>query len=186
MNSPILFTRNLMLRPLSGEDFEPWAAFNADEETMRHLGGVQPRAVAWRGLCVMAGAWSIRGFSMFALIERTSGRWVGRAGPWQPEGWPGTEIGWGVAREFAGRGYAYEAAAAAMDYAVDALGWRDVMHTIAPANHRSIRLAERLGAVNRGLTRLPPPLDALPVDNWGQSADQWRSRRQAVSGSPAE
>ena len=182
MTGPILFTERLILRPLSGEDFEPWCAFHADAVTMRHLGGVQDRSTAWRGLCTMAGAWQIRGFSMFALIERGTGRWIGRVGPWQPEGWPGTEVGWGVAREFAGKGYAREAAVATIDYAFDVLGWDEVIHTIAPDNTESAALAARLGSTNRGPTRLPPPLDQLPVDNWGQSAAQWRARRRGPSG----
>ena len=177
MSGPILFTERLILRPLNGEDFEPWAAFQADPETMRFLGGVQDRSSAWRSLCTMAGAWSVRGFSMFALIERDSGRWVGRVGPWQPEGWPGTEIGWGVAREFAGKGYAHEAAIAAMDYVVDILGWTDIIHTIDPDNLPSIRLAQRLGAVNRGPTRLPSPYENAPVDAWGHTAAEWKARR---------
>lgn len=176
MTLPILFTERLMLRPLNGEDFEAWAAFQADAETMRFLGGAQTRAEAWRSLCTMAGAWSVRGYSMFALIERSTSSWVGRVGPWQPEGWPGTEIGWGVAREHAGKGYAYEAAVAAMDYAVEMLGWTDIIHTIDPDNLPSIRLAQRLGAVNRGPTRLPPPYENAPVDAWGQTAVEWKTR----------
>lgn len=176
MDGPVLFTERMVLRPLSAEDAEPWYAFHADPVTMRHLGGVQPRGVAWRGLCTMAGAWPIRGFSMFSLIERGTGRWIGRVGPWQPEGWPGTEIGWGVAADFAGHGYAHEAAVAAIDYAIDVLGWSEVIHTIAPDNIQSARLAARLGSVNRGAARLPAPLDHLPVDAWGQSAAEWRSR----------
>ena len=117
-----------------------------------------------------------RGFSQFAVIERATGAWVGRIGPWQPEGWPGTEIGWGVASAFSGRGYAHEAACAAMDYAVDVLGWEEIIHTIVPDNHRSIRLAERLGSIHRGSTRLPPPLDQLRVDFWSQTAASWRAR----------
>ena len=116
-----------------------------------------------------------RGFSMFSVIERDTGAWVGRIGPWQPEGWPGTEIGWGVARGFAGRGYAYEAAGAAMDYAVDVLGWSEIVHTIVPENTRSIRLAERLGSVHRGPTRMPPPLDAIEADLWSQTAADWKA-----------
>lgn len=181
MTGPVLHTERLILRPLSGEDFEPWVAFQADPGTMRFLGGVQSRQEAWRSLCVMAGAWAVNGFSMFSLIERDTGRWVGRVGPWQPEGWPGREIGWGVAREYAGRGYAHEAAAASMDYAVDVLGWTDIIHTIDPDNAPSIRLAQRLGAVNRGPTRLPPPLEHLPVDAWGQTADQWRAARYSAA-----
>lgn len=185
MTFPTLHTRNLILRPLNGEDWEAWAAFAADEETMRFLGGVQERPTAWRGLCTMAGAWMVKGFSMFSLIERETGRWVGRVGPWKPEGWPGTEVGWGVSRGFAGKGYAYEAAAASMDYAVDVLGWTDIIHTIDPENERSIRLAQRLGSTNRGPTSLPAPLDTFRVDAWGQSADEWRARRQTAAASSA-
>lgn len=178
-NGPLLVTERLILRPPTREDFDAWADFHADPETMRFLGGVQPRSVAWRGLCAMTGAWQIAGFAMFSLIERGSGRWVGRVGPWRPEGWPGDEVGWGVAREFAGRGYAYEAAVASIDYAVDILGWSDVIHTIDPANAASIALAKRLGAANRGPTRLPEPHSDAPVDAWGQSAGQWRARKRA-------
>ena len=174
--APVLFTPRLMLRPLNGDDFEAYAAFAADPEQMRYLGGAMSREVAWRDFTLRAGAWMTRGFSQFAVIERATGAWVGRIGPWQPEGWPGTEIGWGVASAFAGRGYAYEAACAAMDYAVDVLGWEEIIHTIVPDNRRSIRLAERLGSVHRGPTRLPPPLDQLRVDFWSQTAAAWRAR----------
>jgi len=179
MSGPVIETARLTMRPLNGEDFEPWAAFQANPETMRFLGGVQTREEAWRSLCTMAGAWAVNGFSMFSLIERETGRWVGRVGPWQPAGWPGTEVGWGVAREFAGRGYAYEAAVVSMDYATGVLGWSDVIHVIDPANLPSIRLARRLGSVNRGPARLPPPFEAMRVDAWGQSAADWRRRAQA-------
>ncbi|MFD1789648.1 GNAT family N-acetyltransferase [Sphingomonas floccifaciens] len=169
-----------MLRLPEPGDFDAWADFCADADQMRFLGGAMPRSVAWRDMAMRAGAWASHGFSMFSVIERATGAWVGRIGPWQPEGWPGTEVGWGVARAFAGRGYAYEAAAAAMDYAVDVLGWRQVIHTIDPDNAASIRLAERLGSTNRGPVSLPPPLAHFRVDAWGQSADQWRARRVAA------
>ena len=50
-------------------------------------------------MATMTGAWSLCGFSMFSVTLRESGRWIGRIGPWRPEGWPGTEIGWGLARD---------------------------------------------------------------------------------------
>src|SRR5437870_1326585 len=105
-SEPTLETERLILRPTAAADFEPWAAFMGDEEATRHLGGVQPRSVAWRGLLQVAGAWTIQGFSMFSVIEKTSGRWLGRLGPWQPYDWPGTEVGWGIVRDAWGRGYA--------------------------------------------------------------------------------
>lgn len=81
MTSPVLQTERLILRVPSAEDFEAWAAFHAEADTMRFLSGVQPRGAAWRGLCTMVGAWSVRGFAMFSVIERDTGRWVGRIGP---------------------------------------------------------------------------------------------------------
>ncbi|WP_374297416.1 GNAT family N-acetyltransferase [Sphingomonas sp.] len=179
MNGPVLFTERLILRPPVAEDFEAWAAFHAEPETMRFLGGVQPRGTAWRGLCTMAGAWSIRGFAMFSVIARDTGQWIGRIGPWQPEGWPGREVGWGVAQDFAGRGYAYEAACASIDYAFDVLGWDHVIHTIDPENEGSIRLAQRLGSSNEGPVSLPAPLETFRVDAWGQSTEDWRKRRRS-------
>ena len=82
----------------------------------------------------------------------------------------------GIAPQFAGKGYAYEATVATMDYVFDVLGWPDVIHTIDPDNIRSIALAKRLGSTNLGPTRLPEPYQDAPVDAWGQSAAQWRAR----------
>ena len=93
----------------------------------------------------MVGAWQVQGFGMFSLIEKATGRWVGRVGPWFPEEWPGTEIGWTLAREAWGRGYATEAATVATDWAFDHLGWTDVIHSIAPDNVASQRVAEKAG-----------------------------------------
>lgn len=179
MTHPVLFTERLVLRRPAAADFDAWAAFAADPETTRFIGGAVERSMAWRQLCMMAGAWEVSGFAMFSVIERATGKWVGRLGPWRPEGWPGAEVGWGVAPEFAGKGYAYEGAVAAMDYAVDVLGWTTVIHTINPENIRSIRLAERLGSYNMGPTQLPAPYVGERVDAWGQTADEWRARRAA-------
>lgn len=172
---PTLETARLILRPPTPEDFEGWATFAADEEINRFLGGPQPREVAWRMMCTMTGAWVIRGFSMFSVIEKESGRWVGRLGPWRPEGWPGTEVGWGVTRECWGKGYAFEGATAAIDWAFDHLGWTEVVHTIDPGNINSQNLARRLGSTILRHAVLPPPLNDS-VDVWGQSREQWKAR----------
>jgi len=114
---------------------------------------------------------------MFSVIEKASGRWVGRLGPWKPEGWPGPEIGWAIARDCWGRGYAPEGAAAATDWAFDNLGWTSVIHSIAPGNAASQAVARKLGSRNLGPGRLPPPFQDSPIDIWGQSREDWRARR---------
>ncbi|MDZ4047438.1 MAG: GNAT family N-acetyltransferase [Pseudoxanthomonas sp.] len=172
-----LETERLVLRPVRGEDFEAWAAFSADPVAMHHLGGVQPRAIAWRGLLAVVGAWHVQGFSFFSVFERNGGQWVGRVGPWQPEGWPGTEVGYSLAPAAWGKGYATEAAAACIDWAVDQLGWTDIIQTIAPDNAPSQAVARRLGATLRGPGQLPPPYENHPSEIWGQTREQWRSNR---------
>ena len=108
--SAVLDTPRFSMRPPRGEDFDAWADFVADSSATRYLGGPVPRSVAWRSFLTMAGAWAVQGFAMFSVIEKSSGRWVGRVGPWYPDGWPGTEIGWGIVSDCWGRGYATEAA----------------------------------------------------------------------------
>lgn len=180
MLGPTLETDRLFLRPPVEEDLDGWAAFMGDEASARYVGGVQARPAAWRGMAAMTGSWALRGFGMFSVVEKESGRWVGRLGPWSPEGWPGTEVGWGILREFWGKGYASEGAAAAMDWAFDTLGWSDIIHCIDPDNEGSIGVAERLGSVNRGPGKLPAPFETYPVDLWGQTREQWRQRRRAA------
>ncbi|MCR5878245.1 GNAT family N-acetyltransferase [Phenylobacterium sp. J367] len=175
--APVLETDRLILRTPEPEDFEPWTAFLADAEAQAFLGGAQPRPLAWRQICVMTGAWTVRGFSMFSVIEKSTGRWIGRLGPWQPEGWPGTEVGWGLVRDCWGKGYATEGAAAAIDWAFDVLGWDEVIHTIESPNVNSSKVAERLGSTILRQAVLPAPIN-LPVDVWGQSRAQWKARKR--------
>lgn len=176
MIGPTLETDRLILRPPTREDFEPWCAFMADEEAARHIGGLQSPAVAWRGLCTVTGAWTIEGFSMFSVIEKASGRWIGRLGPWRPEGWPGTEVGWGIVRAAWGKGYATEGATAAIDWAFETLGWEEVIHTIDPVNTNSQKVAHRLGSRILRQAQMPDPFD-MTLDVWGQSRAEWFARR---------
>jgi RimJ/RimL family protein N-acetyltransferase len=175
---PTLETARLLLRPPQQSDLDAWAAFSADEVAARFIGGHQPRGGAWRGLATMAGSWTLLGFGMFSVIEKASGQWIGRLGPWQPEGWPGTEVGWGIAAAHQGKGYATEGAAASIDWAIDHLGWTDVIHCIDPANTPSQLVAQRLGSVNRGPGQLPAPYENAPVDLWGQTAAEWKARKR--------
>ena len=145
---PSLTTQRLRLRPFREADHAPYAAMCADAEVMRHIGAGGPvdGDVAWRQMALFLGAWALRGHGMWALEERDSKRLIGRVGFLDPPGWPGCELGWLLARDAWGRGYAFEAARAARDYGRDALGLGDLISLIRPDNTRSIALAQRLGA----------------------------------------
>ena len=172
-----LETERLLLRLPQRSDFDGYAAMIGDEETARYIGGRLTRSEAWRKFLQMPGAWAIQGFAMFSLVEKASGEWIGMCGPWQPEGWPGTEVGWSLRRESTGRGYAFEAATAAIDWSFAHLGWTEVIHSIQPPNLASIALAERLGSRYLGPGRLPPPHETIEIGLWGQTREAWLARR---------
>ncbi len=168
-----LDTDRLILRPPCAGDLDDWAAFAADQQAMRHLGGTMPRAVAWRSLATVVGAWQLQGFGFFFVFEKATGAWVGRVGPWQPEGWPGTEVGWGIKRDRWGQGYAPEAAHAAMDWVLGQHPWQQVIHSIDPDNLPSKAVAAKLGSRLLRMDTLPAPYAGKPVEIWGQSRAQW-------------
>jgi RimJ/RimL family protein N-acetyltransferase len=142
-----LETARLRLRPFRDGDLHAYADLCADSEVMRYVGdrGVLSREDAWRQMAMLAGHWQLRGFGMWAVEERDTGCFVGRVGLHYPEGWPDREIAWALARPFWGRGYALEAAHAALAEAFGRLGFPRIISLIDPANVRSIRLAERIG-----------------------------------------
>jgi RimJ/RimL family protein N-acetyltransferase len=142
-------TERLLLRPIDPErDFDAWAQALSDEETVRYLGGrTLDRALAWRNMAAIIGHWQIRGYGFFSVESKATGEWVGRVGPWNPEGWPEPEVGWMIAREHWGEGYATEAGRAAIEFAYRELGWERVAHVILQGNVRSEAVAKRLGSV---------------------------------------
>lgn len=184
MSGPVLETPRLILRVPVAEDHAAWSAFMADAEAVRFVGGAQPPVMAWRSLTSTAGSWALHGFGMFSVVEKSSGTWIGRVGPWFPADWPGREVGWSLARAAWGKGYAFEAVSAAMDWTFDVLGWADVIHPIHPENERSRALARRLGSRLLGPTRLPKPFDEHALECWGQDAAGWRAARIGTVAQP--
>ena len=176
-----LETPRLILRPPRLEDLDAFAAFMSDGDHVRFLGGAQSRAMTWRNVMTVIGSWATLGYGFFSVIEKSSGRWIGRLGPWQPEGWPGTEVGWGILASEGGKGYATEGATAAIDWAFDSLGWSEVIHTIDFENQASKGVAAKLGSRLLRHGRLPEPFHEKELEIWGQSREEWRARRAGAS-----
>jgi RimJ/RimL family protein N-acetyltransferase len=148
----ILDTARLRLRPFRESDWDAYAAICADAEVMRYLGtgATLSRDDSWRAIAGMLGHWQLRGYGMWAVESREDGAFVGRVGFLDPPGWPGFELGWVLGRAHWGRGYATEAARAALDCAFSTLRRDRVIHLIRPGNAPSIRVAARLGARRAG------------------------------------
>lgn len=142
-----LETKRLRLVKFREGHFEPYAAMCADPRVMQYLGTgvVLSRDEAWRSMASMLGHWQLRGYGMWALESRQTGEFIGRAGFLNPAGWPGFELGWTLAPGHWGKGYASEAARAALGYAFDVLKQDRVISLIRAANAPSIRVAEAIG-----------------------------------------
>jgi RimJ/RimL family protein N-acetyltransferase len=172
VSGPVVETERLVLRPWRASDIVPNAVMLSDPGTARFIspdGRPPPTEIAgWRNAAVISGHWALYGFGMFAVEEKSSGQYVGRVGPWSPPGWPGFEVGWGIAREFRGRGYAVEAARASIDWVFDSFDIDTIIHCIESVNTPSQAVARRLGATKD-----------REIDLFGKPADIWITSRSA-------
>lgn len=171
-----LTTRRLVLRPLAAEDFAAWAAMYADAEFARVFGLPEPLGAedAWRAMALQIGHWGLRGFGMWAVAERGAPRqFLGRVGFFQPEGWPGFELGWALSPAVWGRGYATESALACLEHAFTTLGRERVISLVSPENPRSAAVARRIG--EQIVERIE--LRGKPVDVWAIDRSSWFARR---------
>jgi RimJ/RimL family protein N-acetyltransferase len=141
-------TPRLRLRPLQASDAEPFMEIHQDPEVIKYvLLGAPPGGitVAWRNIAMMIGHWHLRGYGPWAVAEKATGQVIGRVGLWNPEGWPGIELGWIIRRSHWDNGFATEAARAALEWAWDNVETDHIISVIQPDNVRSIRVAEKIG-----------------------------------------
>jgi RimJ/RimL family protein N-acetyltransferase len=149
----VIETERLLLRKPRAEDADDLVAAYSDAETMRYIGDGSTATLADVEAVIprWLDRWDDWGIGFFALERTEDSRVVGRAGflRWDPETWEvggsETEIGWTLAREHWGHGYATEAALALRDWAFDERGLTRLISLIQRGNLRSIRVAEKLG-----------------------------------------
>ncbi|PQA88014.1 GNAT family N-acetyltransferase [Hyphococcus luteus] len=166
-------TERLRLRPLAPEDCEAHIQMMLDPAvaaTLSPTGGAQSRHDLWRQFASYLGHWDIRGYGWFSVEEKATGAWVGRVGPWMPEGWPGLECGWSIARSHWGQGYAPEAAVGAIKWTFDQFpDLPRIISCIAPANANSQAVAKKIGEQKTAET----------FELWDMSLDIWAADRAA-------
>ncbi len=149
MMVPTLTTARLRLRSWQDADLDPFAALNADPRVMEHfpatLDRAQSDAFAIRARTKLAE----RGFGLWALEVCDSAPFVGYAGLAEPSFQahfiPCMEIGWRLAYDHWGRGYASEAASAVVEHVFGTLALSEIVAFTAVSNWRSRRVMERLG-----------------------------------------
>src|SRR2546421_5612637 len=173
MNEVTLQTERMLLRWFRETDFPQYLAMSSDPEVMKFLGGKpQTEIEAWKSMAAFMGHWYFRGFGVWAVEEKSSRKLIGRIGFMDPSGWPGFELGWTLARESWGKGYATEGARRAMEYAFNEMHRERLISLIAPDNINSIKVAERLGETVQGETEFL----GRSVLIYGISRDEWLRR----------
>jgi RimJ/RimL family protein N-acetyltransferase len=148
----VLTTTRLILRPWQESDHASFSAMAADPEVMAHLLPLtSPQAITgWihRQQTHLAE----NGFCLWAMASKESGELMGAAGlmriSYKAHFSPAVEVGWRLARRFWGKGYAPEAAGAALQFGFEHMGLTEIVANTVPSNHNSRRVMEKLGMSN--------------------------------------
>ena len=175
--APTLETPRLILRGWRVEDLEPYAEMLADPGTARFItrwGEPYARAQVWSEMAFLIGHWQMLGHGLFVVEERATGAFLGRVGSLAPPTWPGFEIAWGLARHATGKGYAQEAARAAIDWAFETFALDRIVSIIHPDNLASQRVATRVGE-RRTDERFTPFEDRCDI--WELRREDWQGQR---------
>jgi len=155
-------TERLLLRPWRDADLEPFAALNADPEVMEFLPDVLTREQSDAFARRIHAHFAEHGFGLWAVEVAGGAPFVGFVGlavpRFEAHFTPCVEVGWRLAREHWGSGYATEAALGALAYGFGELGLHEIVSFTVPANVRSRRVMERIGMVRDPLDDFEHPV----------------------------
>jgi RimJ/RimL family protein N-acetyltransferase len=176
---PRVETERLILREWRPEDVAVAITWSQNEEIARHTVG-QPQSPidAWRGLIAIVGHWFLRGYGYWAVERKEDRALIGRVGLWHPEGWPGMEVGYTLGRDYWGKGYATEAACAAMDYGFRNFDIPKLLSVIHVGNEHSQAVARRLGERPGPRSTIKFGMTEFEVDSWEITRNEWEEGRR--------
>ena len=141
---PRLTTARLRLREPRHADFERFAANAADPLAREHIGGPLVRREAWRHFIGLSGTWLLHGTGWWMVEEPALGA-VGTVGVFQRDDAMSLEIGWSIDRPHWGKGYASEAARAALEFAADGPRGERIIAYVGVGNAASNAVAAKIG-----------------------------------------
>jgi RimJ/RimL family protein N-acetyltransferase len=149
MPAPTIQTERLTLRSFAEADRAPFAAMNADPEVMRHFREALDRATSDALVDRILEAWEGDNVGLWAVARRSDDTFLGFVGlsapTFEAHFTPAVEVGWRLARDGWGHGYATEAARAALAFGFETLGLQEIVSFTTVDNIRSRRVMERLG-----------------------------------------
>ncbi|HEX8735010.1 MAG TPA: GNAT family N-acetyltransferase [Pyrinomonadaceae bacterium] len=155
--SKILETERFILRDWSLEDAAEMFEICRDAEVMRYIGTGKPYKTVDEAEKFLQWAVAYQkenGFCRWAVVEKASGKIVGSCGFAYPHGTPEVELGYLFGRDVWGKGFATEAARAALDYGFEKLGFREIIAITDLENTASQRVLEKIGFAQRGVEKI--------------------------------
>lgn len=165
MDHARLVTPRLVLRPWRDDDLAPFAALNADPEVMRHFPKTLERTESDALAARIKRGLDSRGYGLWAVEVPGRAPFIGFVGlsvpGFEAHFTPCVEIGWRLAREHWGLGYATEAARAARDHGFGTLGLDEIVSFTVPANVPSRQVMHRIGMSHDAADDFDHP--SLPV-----------------------
>jgi len=144
-----LGTDRLLLRRWRDGDREPFAAMNADPRVMEHFPAVLTPQETDAMIARIDEHFQRHGFGLWAVEVIGGPSFIGFVGlsvpRFEAHFTPCVEIGWRLAADYWGRGYATEAARAAVAFGFESLGLAEIFSFTATQNIRSRQVMQRLG-----------------------------------------
>ncbi|ABW15627.1 GCN5-related N-acetyltransferase [Parafrankia sp. EAN1pec] len=174
---PTVLTSRLVLRGWRAADVDPYTAMNSDPETMRYLDGTFGRDASERLVTHLIGMWVLLGHGMWAVEDRRTGEFLGRAGLYFGPGWPGIEVAVSICRDRWGQGLGTEACQAALDWGFGALAVDQIVTFTNRGNAGMNAIARKLDMAFQG--------EADKIGPWADNnvyaitREDWAARRQA-------
>jgi RimJ/RimL family protein N-acetyltransferase len=167
-------TDRLVLRPFREGDLEPWAALNVDPEVLTYLGGPLTRDECDQIAAAVNERYAADGYGFLAVERRSDGAFLGACGLTREQWFPDDlEIGWRLARQYWGHGYATEAAASWLEHGFTTLELPRIIAVTDTPNLRSIAVMRRLGMVFDHRAQLED--DGVPFEAtiYSMTAEAW-------------
>jgi ribosomal-protein-alanine N-acetyltransferase len=138
-------TDRLILRRLDERDIDAIFAMRSDPEVMRFIRAPQNRAETVNWLNLVSSRWESDRIGFCAIVEKQTGKFIGWCGLWQLKETSELEIGYAIAKEFWGKGFATEAARIFLRYAFEQLNPDKIVAVAEPENLSSRCVMEKLG-----------------------------------------
>ncbi len=145
----IIKTDHLILRTWTENDIDAMAAIDQDPKVCEFLPGIGNREATAAGVRKIMQHYEKHGFCLYAVELKSTHEMIGWTGlsipSFHAHFTPAVEIGWRLASNHWGRGYATEGAKAVINYGFNQLGLIEIVSFTVPKNSRSIRVMEKIG-----------------------------------------